>query len=138
MIPHKAKNLTKDIAEELNISKTLVDDLIEFYYKDVRENLSELNHPRINIEGLGQFVIRANGVNKAIPKYEKALNTHDTSTFTAYYNKKIIEDRLELLKKMQSMLELEEQKKKEFKSKKYEKYFKTNLAEPETDNRGDN
>jgi len=133
MIPHKAKNLIKDISEELNISKTLADDLIEFYYKDVRENLSELNHPRINIEGLGQFVIRANGVNNAIPKYEKALNTHDTSTFTAYHNKKIIEDRLELLRKMQNMLELEEQKKKEFKSKKYEKYFKTNLGEQKGD-----
>lgn len=134
MIPYKAKILTNDVAEELNVSKTLVDDLIEFYYKDVRENLSELNHPRINIEGLGQFVIRANGVNKAIPKYEKALNTHDTSTFTAYYNKKIIEDRLELLRKMQSIVELEEQKKKEFKSKKYEKYFKTDLAEQKGDN----
>jgi len=134
MIPYKAKILTNDVAEELNVSKTLVDDLIEFYYKDVRQNLSELNHPRINIEGLGQFVIRANGVNSAIPKYEKALNTHDTSTFTAYYNKKLIEDRLELLRKMQSMLELEEQKKKEFKSKKYEKYFKTNLAEQKGDN----
>ena len=134
MIPHKAKNLTKDIAEELNISKTLVDDLIEFYYKDVRENLSELNHPRINIEGLGQFVIRAHGVHKAIPKYEKALNTHDTSTFTAYYNKKIIEDRLVLLRKMQDMLDQEEQKKKEFKSKKYEEYIKANLAKQKGDN----
>ena len=134
MIPHKAKNLTKDIAEELNISKTLVDDLIEFYYKDVRENLSELNYPRINIEGLGQFVIRANGVHKAIPKYEKALNTHDTSTFTAYYNKKIIEDRLVLLRKMQDMLDQEEQKKKEFKSKKYEEYIKANLAKQKGDN----
>jgi len=138
MTPHKVKKLNQDTAEELDISTTLVDNLIEFYYKNVRENLSELTHPRLNIEGLGQFVIKNNSVNKAIPKYEKVLNAHDTSTFVAYHNKKIVEDRLKLLKNIKIKLDMDTEIKKDFKIKKYEEYIKINLDKSQADSGGDN
>jgi len=97
MNPKKSKNFIKEISEDLEVSPDLVEDLVDFYYKECRSILSNLSHIRLNIEGLGHFVSRPNLMEKAIKRYTKALQNHDTSTFSAYYNKKNIEKKLELL-----------------------------------------
>ena len=88
MKPKKANSLYQEIAEGQDISKHLVENIVEFYYKNARTLLTELHHPRINITGLGVFVARKKSINNAIPKFEKYLSNHDTSTYSAYYNKK--------------------------------------------------
>lgn len=133
MIPKKSKLLYKDVCEEMNVSEHLVDSLIDFYYKELKNTLTNLKHPRINVEGLGQFIIRKNLVIKSIPKYNKMLENHDTSTFRAYYNKKAIEERVQLLEKMSEMIYQDSLKKELFNQSKNEKYTKTNLEQPETD-----
>jgi len=138
MIPHKAKNLTKDVSEELNLPKTLVDDLIDFYYKEVRNTLSELKEPRINIEGLGQFIVRNTLVKNSIPKLKKMLDKHDTSTFSAYFNKKMLEDKIASLESIKEKMDSAIERKNQFKKEKNEKHSKINLAKSETDSRGDN
>jgi hypothetical protein len=90
---------------------------------------------RINADGLGHFVVKIQKVKKAIPHYEKVLNNHDTSTFGAYHNKKSVEEKLELLNKINEKIDKELTKKQTFKD---EKYSKNNLAKPETDSGGDN
>jgi len=42
MIPKKSNKLYKDISEELDISNILVEELVEFYYNEVRQLLSNL------------------------------------------------------------------------------------------------
>ena len=93
----KARLLYEEISEEKDLSKDLVESLVDFYYKNVRTLLSELYHPRINITGLGIFTARENAVKKAIPRFEKYLKNHDTSTYSAYYNKKMLEEKVEFL-----------------------------------------
>jgi ribosomal protein L18E len=61
------------------------------------------------------------------------LENHDTSTFKAYYNKKAIEERIELLKKIEKQLKSESERKTIFNKNKYEKYTQNNLGEQETD-----
>jgi 4-alpha-glucanotransferase len=80
-----------------------------------------LSHPRINVEGLGQFVAKPGLVRKSIDRYTKALSSHDTSTFKAYYNKKMLEEKVEALEKLNLKLIEKEFKKQEFKKDKYEK-----------------
>jgi len=138
MIPKKANKLYKDIAEDMNIEEVLVEDLIEFYYKEVRNKLSNLSYPRINVEGLGHFVAKSSLIKKAIPRYIKSLENHDTSTFGAYFNKKGIEQKVELLIKLEQQINIEEQRKENFKKKKDEEYIKTNLEQQEGDTGGDN
>lgn len=133
MIPKKSKLLYKDVCEEMNVSEHLVDSLIDFYYKELKNTLTNLKHPRINVEGLGQFIIRKNLVIKSIPKYNKMLENHDTSTFRAYYNKKAIEERVQLLEKMSEMIYQDSLRKELFNQSKNEKYTKPNLEQPETD-----
>jgi hypothetical protein len=66
------------------------------------------------------------------------LENHDTSTFKAYYNKKAIEERVQLLKKMQDLITKDSHRKKIFNQNKHEKYTQINLAKPERDTGGDN
>ncbi len=122
MNPKKAKRIYEIVSEDLNIKKDLVEDLVEFYYKDVRKLLTNLEHPRINVDGLGQFVSKPKAVSGSIDKITKSLDNHDTSTFKAYHNKKAMEVKLDLLTKLQSKILDQENKKQEFlKTKKDEK-----------------
>lgn len=130
MIPKKASSLYKEITEEFDVSEDLVENLIEDYYKTLRKKMSGLADLRINVDGLGHFVIKIQKVKKAIPHYEKVLENHDTSTFGAYHNKKSVEEKLELLNQIHSKVEEELVKRKNFKD---EKYTKINLAKPKTD-----
>lgn len=129
MNPRKSNKLYKEVSEDLDVSETLVRELVEFYYNEVRQLLSNLTEPRINIEGLGQFVIKPYLVRKAIPRYTKSLENHDTSTFAAYYNKKGIETKLELLIQMEEKIVEQELKKVNFKKTKYESSTEDNLGE---------
>ena len=114
MNPRKPKRIYDNVSEELNVSKYLVEDLVEFYYKDVRRLLTNLEYPRINIDGLGQFVIKPKTVSGAIDRINKSLDNHDTSTFKAYHNKKGMESKLELLLKLTTKLKEAEIKKEKF------------------------
>jgi 4-alpha-glucanotransferase len=114
MNPRKAKRIYEIVAEDLNLNKDLVEDLVEFYYKDVRKLLTNLEYPRINVDGLGQFVAKPKVVSGSIEKITKSLDDHDTSTFKAYHNKKAMEVKLDLLIKLHSKILDQENKKQEF------------------------
>ena len=135
MIPKKANSLYKEITEEFDVSEDLVESLVEDYYKTLRKKMSSLSDLTINVDGLGHFVVKIQKVKRAIPHYEKVLNNHDTSTFGAYHNKKSVEEKLELLNKINEKIDKELTKKQTFKD---EKYSQNNLAEPEADTGGDN
>ena len=135
MIPKKPNSLYKEITDEFECSEQLVDDLVHFYYKTLKKRMSGLTDLRLNVEGLGHFVLKMRKVKNAIPHYEKVLNDHDTSTFGAYHNKKSVEEKLELLKQLDVKIEEELEKRKKFKN---EKYSKTNMAKQKTNTRGDN
>jgi len=120
MNPKKANKLYKPVAEELQVDETLVEDLVEFMYKNVRQNLTGLTHPRINLEGLGHFTARPFSVKKGIERAQKVLSNHDTSTFSAYHNKKQLDVKVKALIKLEEMINAEEERKQQFKTKKNE------------------
>lgn len=128
MNPKKVKVLHTIVSEDLNIKTELVEDLIEFYYKEVRGLLSNLESPRINIDGLGQFVVKSGVVVKSTEHITKIIDSHDTSTFKAYHNLKGIEQKLDLLNKLTVKIKQETNKKSQFfKDKNNDKYTKDNL-----------
>lgn len=137
MIPKKISKLYQPVSEDLDVEESLVEHLMEFYFKSLKDQLSNLSHPRINVEGLGHFVIKPGMVKKSIMRYSKALENHDTSTFNAYHNKRMVENKLELLIEMERKLLVQEEEKQKFKEKKDE-YIKNNLGEQETDSGGNN
>jgi len=129
MVPKKTKDLYVQLAEEQNLSETLIQDVVEYYYKQVKQNMINIAHPRIDVSGLGQFIVKVSTVERGLEKTEKVLKAQDESTFKGYHFKKVLEERLVLLKSIQQkMLEAKEEKQK-FREKKNESSTKSNLGE---------
>jgi nucleoid DNA-binding protein len=115
MIPKKPEKIIKIVAEDLDLPKSLVDDVVSFYYKNIRKNLSSLETLRINLPGLGHFVMKEYAVSKNIKRFERMKEMLDTQTFTNYHKLKMTEAKLEALKKAYKLMEEFNQKKKVFK-----------------------
>ncbi len=129
MNPKKSNKLYKEVAEELNVSDTMVEETISFYYNHIRQMLSSLSEPRINVEGLGHFVVKTKLVRNSIPRLTKSLENHDTSTFAAYFNKKGVETKLEQLLLLEKKIAAQEEKKETFKKLKYGNITERDLEE---------
>ena len=65
MIPKKATKLYSQVSEDLDLDENLVETFLEFYYKEIRTLMSNLEYPRLNIDGLGHFVVKSYSVNRA-------------------------------------------------------------------------
>jgi len=115
MIPKKPDTLFKKVAEELEMSEDLIDKFVSFYYKDIRKQLTELNHTRINLDGLGHMVIKTKTVGILIEKYNRMIAKANTFNFSGYFNKKRLESRIETLNSMQLKIDEFNEKKKKFK-----------------------
>jgi hypothetical protein len=126
MIPVKPKILFKQIAEEDDINQQLIDDVVTHYYRTIRVLLSELKYTRINIDGIGQFVVKPKAVQKLIDKYNRNLANLDGYSLTSYHNKIRLETRLEELNNVSLLIQQEKESKEQFKN---TKYAKGNLEE---------
>jgi HD-like signal output (HDOD) protein len=56
--PKKAKDFIDDVAKETSLSKDVVENVISFYYRQVRQNLSGLTSNRVHLTNLGDFTIK--------------------------------------------------------------------------------
>lgn len=68
--PIKSKEFIGDVAKELNEPEGLVESVINYYWEEVRKNLSNLTHPRIHITNLGDFTIKHWKLEGKIKSYE--------------------------------------------------------------------
>lgn len=114
MIPKKPQVIIKQVAEELNVPQALIDDLVSFYYKEVRKNLSSLEHPKVNLVGLGDFIILKRSVDRLTDRYINLSKEYNTDTFKNYHNLKVAESKLERLAHAKKNIEEFQIKKKEF------------------------
>ena len=114
MIPKKPALIVKQVAEDMDIPVSTVDDIISFYYKEVRKNLSSLDHLRIDLPGLGHFVIKKKAVDRLSKKYKILMEKYDNQTFSNYHNRKSAESKLERLGKATVKIQEFLKEKKEF------------------------
>jgi len=129
MNPKKSSKLYKTVSEDLNISESLVENLLELYYKEVRQCISSLDHTRLNVTGLGHFFVKSQKVKKDIVSISRILKNHDVSTFKAYFNKKNYEETLAKLIVLDKELDEQKQLKINYKN---ESSTKSNLGEQDT------
>ena len=69
--PKKAKRDISIVAKQLDLPEHLVKDVVDFYWREVRRNLSSLSYPRIHITNLGDFTIKYWKLDDLIDKREK-------------------------------------------------------------------
>ncbi len=120
MNPKSHKDFKKGIAKEVGVHENVVDDFITFYYNKLRKSLSELEHPKIFVDGLGTFSIRKNRLQKQIKRKKSYLGNIVNNTYSGYQKKLSIEDRIDEMENVLKMLEEQELEKKEFKKNKNE------------------
>lgn len=129
MIPKKPKEIIKVVSEELDLPQSTVDDIISFYYKEVRKTLSSLEHPKVNIKGLGDFIVMKSSVTRLLKKYNILSEQSRPDTFKNYHNLKLINSKLERLNKISKKITAYLESKKQFKDER----FKANMEKPKTD-----
>jgi nucleoid DNA-binding protein len=106
MVPKKSSTIVKVIAEENDISQQKVDAIVNFFYKEVRKNLSDISDLKINLPGLGVFQLRFTMVNAGIEKIEKNLPTIDaTASLQDYHKKEFLEKKLRELQAVKLKME---------------------------------
>ena len=71
MRPSKAKDLIPEVAKELGIPEHTVQDVVDYYWQEIRKNLSSLTHPRIHITNLGDFTVKHWKVDDKIDRLQK-------------------------------------------------------------------
>jgi hypothetical protein len=56
--PRKAKEFIPKVCDQLSLPNSLVEDIIDYYWQEIRKNLSGLKHQRIHLTNLGDFTIK--------------------------------------------------------------------------------
>lgn len=138
MPPKKAKDLVKPTAEKLELNVELVQDVIDFYWKEVRKSLSELRAPRIVVANFGSFQIKTSKLPNQKKKYEDIFNSYkpEEMTFQKHKIKEDIQVQLDRLNKITQTVEDDANRKKEIRIKRYAEQTKDNLEKPKGDSSG--
>ena len=76
MKPRKAKEFIPDTSKDLKHPQELVEEVINFYWEEVRKSLSSLKHQRIHITNLGDFTIKHWKIDEKIERLEKWEETN--------------------------------------------------------------
>jgi nucleoid DNA-binding protein len=71
--PAKRKEISQKIAEKLNLSFEIVDEIITCYFKSIQKKMSNLEHSRLAIDGLGTFYVKKNRLLAKLENYKAAL-----------------------------------------------------------------
>lgn len=74
--PRKAKEFIPKTANKLDLPENLVEDIIDFYWQEIRKNLSGLKHQRVHLTNLGDFVIKHWKIDDKIKGFEKWEETN--------------------------------------------------------------
>jgi len=112
MTPQKAKTYVKKIAEKKNLDSVLVDDIISFYYKKVRNSLTTLEYSRVKLDNLGTFSLKEPSLDKEEHKLTKMLGYIDVNEMTFMKHTKIdqISKKLDYIKKVKEIINLEKER----------------------------
>lgn len=116
--PKKYKQITDEVAKDMGLDKHLVEEVVQFFYSQVRKNLSKLTHPRIVLPGLGTFTVRKQKLKNQVKKNSDILNNLDPTKFNDYKVHRSVREKLERLTSMQEIISKEEEERRSFKTNK--------------------
>lgn len=77
----KSKTLIPKTAEQCNVSEELAEDVIDFYYSELRKEMESLNTHRIRVPVLGTFIVSRPKLMKSIKRLDEILNSDKPEDF---------------------------------------------------------
>lgn len=109
--PKKSKEYIPVVANELSIHEKLVEDVINYYWQEVRKSLSSMKHSRIHISNLGDFIVKHWKLDEEIrllERWEESNKQKGLQQMTARF--KIVENLINL-KTVKEVIQEEGQRK---------------------------
>lgn len=133
MLPKKPAEIVKQTAREMGLPEDTVDKVVSFFWKEVRKAMVEMKAPMVQVPNFGRFMVRPHMLSIAESNCNKYLERTEPLTFHRAAVRKDVEDRLEKIKKLKEMCDLERERKKEVKLTRNGKVTEGRMEEPETD-----
>lgn len=118
MLPKSSKHFIQPTADQLDQDVGLIEDVIGFFYQELRRDLVEMKHPNIQVRNLGSFKAIPNELPKLIAKYQTHLNSLGKDTFKKMGTRKDLERKLEKVISLQMQIKKEAKRRAEFYRKK--------------------
>ena len=95
--PKKYKVILDEVANELNISKEQLDDMVSFYWMALRKQLEMLEEPNIFVQGFGTFYVKPKSLKSEILKNELNLKVINSKSYKRYPYFKYVQEQYNLL-----------------------------------------
>jgi hypothetical protein len=140
LLPKKSSELYKQTAEECNVSEQLVNDLITFYWQEIRKTLSSCSATNVIVKGLGTFKAKPWKIKDVLLKHENIINKYKQDvgdgkkiSFYKFSILKEVEENMNKILALQKLIEAEELKKQTVKQKRNAQKSKNHLEESGSD-----
>ncbi len=96
-----------------------VEAVVGFYYKKLRQTLSELKHGTVNAANLGNFYIKEKQLDKEITAIDRHLGQLSNLDISEYGRKKNLVTVLEKMRYVKAVLDQERSRRREILEKRY-------------------
>lgn len=96
-----------------------VKSVMSFYYKTVRQKLSNLESVNVHLENLGKFYLKEKAIDSYVDKCEYIISQLSNNTFREYSSKVDYQEKLAMIKKAKQLILDEKLRRKEVINKRY-------------------
>ena len=117
MKPKSHRDFKKGIADEVGVHQSVVDDFLTFYYAKLRSKLSNLEFPRIHVDGLGTFYLRKTKLDKSVKRGKSILGNLAKRTYSGFAKSEDIQKDIEQMERALQQMEKDILSKKQFREK---------------------
>lgn len=119
MKPLKVRDLIPSFAMDMGRSVDEVQAVISFYYKTVRQKLSNLESVNVQLENLGTFYIKERALHKQIEKNENYADRLSDNDIKEYERKLEVKKKTDKMRNMVDLVLEEKQRRKEVINKRF-------------------
>lgn len=117
MKPKSHRDFKKGIADEVGVHQSVVDDFLTFYYAKLRSKLSNLEFPRVHVDGLGTFYLRKIKLEKSIKRGKSIIGNLAKRTYSGFAKSEDIQKDIEQMERALQQMEKDILNKKQFREK---------------------
>jgi|TARA_R110002072_G_scaffold106746_2_gene232990 hypothetical protein len=114
--PKSHKDFKKGIADKVGVHQSVVDDFLSFYYAKLRGKLSNLDFPRVYVDGLGTFYLRKTKLEKSIKRGKSIIGNLAKRTYSGFAKSEDIQKDIVQMEKALAQMEKDILTKKEFRN----------------------
>jgi nucleoid DNA-binding protein len=108
--PKKAKELIPEVAEKTNLPEEIVKQIVSYYWQEVRQALSSLQHSRVHVTNLGDFVVKHWKLEEKIKVFEQFEEKNKQKGLQQITARFRTAEKLFDLKNLQSIIDAEKQR----------------------------